>query len=99
MSYQPRSAIKAEVLAEFINEAMLEEEDEWNWLLHTDRSSTLARNRAEVVLTNPEGDELEYGLRFGFKASNNETKCEALIVGIRMALDAGAKSLIAYSDS
>ncbi|KAK4394145.1 hypothetical protein Sango_1885300 [Sesamum angolense] len=47
----------------------------------------------------PRRDELEYALRFDFKASNNEVEYETLIAGIRMALDAGAKSLITYSDS
>ncbi|KAL0445984.1 UNVERIFIED_CONTAM: hypothetical protein Slati_1726300 [Sesamum latifolium] len=49
--------------------------------------------------TSPEGDELKYGLCFDFKALNNEVKYEALIVGIRMALDVGARSLIVYFDS
>ncbi|KAK4385973.1 hypothetical protein Sango_2721300 [Sesamum angolense] len=56
-------------------------------------------NRAGVVLTSPEEDNLEYALCFDFNASNNEAKYEALITGFRMALDTGAKSLIAYSDS
>ncbi|KAL0374056.1 UNVERIFIED_CONTAM: hypothetical protein Sradi_3321300 [Sesamum radiatum] len=98
-SYQPRSATKGQSLAEFVNEATLTEEDEGNWLLDVDGSSTLAGSRAGVVLTSLEGDELEYALRFDFKASNNETDYEALVVGIRMALNAGARNLITYSDS
>ncbi|KAL0341428.1 UNVERIFIED_CONTAM: hypothetical protein Scaly_1805400 [Sesamum calycinum] len=64
-----------------------------------DGSSTLASSRAGVVLTSPKGDELEYALQFTFKASKNEAEYEALIVGIRMALDARARNLIAYSNS
>ncbi|KAL0391208.1 UNVERIFIED_CONTAM: hypothetical protein Scaly_0477900 [Sesamum calycinum] len=96
---EPGSAIKAQALAEFVNEAMLVEDDEEYWLLHADRFCTLAGSGAEVVLTNLKGDELEYALRFNFKTSNNEVECETFIVGIRMALDVGAKSLIAYPDS
>ncbi|KAL0370655.1 UNVERIFIED_CONTAM: hypothetical protein Sangu_0383600 [Sesamum angustifolium] len=99
ISYQPGSAIKAQALAEFVNEAMLVENDEEHWLLHADRFCTLAGSGAEVVLTNPKGDELEYALCFNFKTSTNEVECETFIVGIRMALDVGAKSLIAYPDS
>ncbi|KAL0399974.1 UNVERIFIED_CONTAM: hypothetical protein Sradi_2340700 [Sesamum radiatum] len=79
--------------------ATLMEEDKWNWLLHTYGSSTFDGSKAGVVLTTLEGDELEYALSFDFKASNNETEYEALIVSIRLALDVGAKNLIAYSDS
>ncbi|KAL0286465.1 UNVERIFIED_CONTAM: hypothetical protein Scaly_2554500 [Sesamum calycinum] len=38
-------------------------------------------------------------LKFIFKALSNEAKYEALIVGIRMAVDAGARNLIAYFNS
>ncbi|KAL0427277.1 UNVERIFIED_CONTAM: hypothetical protein Slati_2902500 [Sesamum latifolium] len=54
---------------------------------------------AGVVLTSPERDGLEYALHFDFKASNNEVEYDALIAGIKMALDAGAEDLIAYTDS
>ncbi|KAL0413333.1 UNVERIFIED_CONTAM: Ribonuclease HI [Sesamum radiatum] len=70
-----------------------------NWLLHIDSSSTLAGSGAGVVLTSPEGDELAYALHFDFKASNKEAEYEALIAGIKMALDAGARNLISYVDS
>ncbi|KAL0462747.1 UNVERIFIED_CONTAM: hypothetical protein Slati_0162300 [Sesamum latifolium] len=99
ISYQPRSAIKAQALAEFVNEATFKEEDEGSWLLHVDSSSTLAGSGAGAILTSLEGDGLEYDLLFDFKTSNNKAEYEALIVGIRMALDAGARNLITYSDS
>ncbi|KAL0320206.1 UNVERIFIED_CONTAM: hypothetical protein Sradi_5282100 [Sesamum radiatum] len=98
ISYQPRTAIKAQALAKFINEATLFDEDEGNWLLNADGSSTLASSRTEVVLTSPKGDEVEYALRSDFKASNNKDKYEAPIAGIRIALDVGARNLVAYSN-
>ncbi|KAL0427317.1 UNVERIFIED_CONTAM: hypothetical protein Slati_2906500 [Sesamum latifolium] len=96
---KPRSAIKAQALEEFVNEATFTEENERNWLFHVDDSSTLVGSGAGVVLTSSEGDELEYALRFHFKASNNEAENEVFIPGIRMALDARARNLIVYSDS
>ncbi|KAL0352285.1 UNVERIFIED_CONTAM: hypothetical protein Scaly_1617200 [Sesamum calycinum] len=69
------------------------------FLTSLDGSFTFTGSGARVVLTSLEGDELEYALRFDFNASNNEVEYETLIAGIRMALDAGAKSLITYSDS
>ncbi|KAL0305157.1 UNVERIFIED_CONTAM: hypothetical protein Scaly_2994200 [Sesamum calycinum] len=97
--YQPKSIIKAQALAEFMNEATLMEEEESSWLLHAHGSSTLAGSGAGVVLTSPEGDELAYALRFNFKALNNEFEYEALIAGIMMALDVGARNLITYFHS
>ena len=38
-------------------------------------------------------------LRFGFKASNNEAKYEALITGCNLANEMKAESLEIYSDS
>ncbi|KAL0451503.1 UNVERIFIED_CONTAM: hypothetical protein Slati_1128400, partial [Sesamum latifolium] len=96
----PRIAIKVPTLTEFVNEATLIEEDEGKWLPHVDGSSTFADNGAGAVLTtDPKADELEYALRFNFKASNNEIEYEALIAGIRLALDTGARNLIAYPNS
>ena len=51
------------------------------------------------MMTSPEGDVLEYALRFDFSASNNEAKYEALIIGITMCKPARAERIKAYSDS
>ncbi|KAL0392975.1 UNVERIFIED_CONTAM: hypothetical protein Sradi_2520300 [Sesamum radiatum] len=88
ISYHPRSAIKAQALAEFVNKVTFTEGNEGNWLFHVYGSSTLTGSGVGVVLTSLEVDELEYALHFDFKASNNEAEYEALIAGIRMALDA-----------
>ncbi|KAL0455313.1 UNVERIFIED_CONTAM: hypothetical protein Slati_0870500 [Sesamum latifolium] len=42
---------------------------------------------------------MEFVIKFDFKASNNEAEYEALVLGMRMAQDAGALHLLAYSDS
>ncbi|KAL0286959.1 UNVERIFIED_CONTAM: hypothetical protein Scaly_2779100 [Sesamum calycinum] len=99
ISYQPRSAIKAQALPKFVNEVTLMEEDKGNWLLHGDGSSTLVGSRARVVLTSLEGNEVEYDFCFNFKASYHEAEYEVLTVVIRMPSHAGAKNLIAYTDS
>ncbi|KAL0406404.1 UNVERIFIED_CONTAM: Ribonuclease HI [Sesamum latifolium] len=43
--------------------------------------------------------DLEFAVKFGFKASNNEAEYEALVAGMKMAHEAGARHLLAYSDS
>ncbi|KAL0445382.1 UNVERIFIED_CONTAM: Ribonuclease HI [Sesamum latifolium] len=40
-----------------------------------------------------------FAVKFEFKASNNKAEYEALVLGMRMAQDAGASHLLAYSDS
>ncbi|KAL0430722.1 UNVERIFIED_CONTAM: Retrovirus-related Pol polyprotein from transposon [Sesamum radiatum] len=58
-----------------------------------------ARSAAHIVITTPQGEDLEFAIKFGFKASNNEAEYEALVIGMRMAHETGARHLLAYSDS
>ncbi|KAL0444402.1 UNVERIFIED_CONTAM: hypothetical protein Slati_2162900 [Sesamum latifolium] len=69
------------------------------WLLHVDGSSTIHGSGAGIVITSPQGEDLEFAIKFGFKASNNEAEYEALVAGMKMAHEAGARHLLAYSDS
>ncbi|KAL0458116.1 UNVERIFIED_CONTAM: Polyprotein P3 [Sesamum latifolium] len=69
------------------------------WLLHVDGSSTTQGSGAGIVITTPQGEDLEFAIKFGFKASNNEAEYEALVIGMRMAHETGARRLLAYSDS
>ncbi|KAL0402684.1 UNVERIFIED_CONTAM: Ribonuclease HI [Sesamum latifolium] len=69
------------------------------WLLHVDGSSTTQGSGAGIVIISPQGEDLEFAIKFGFKASNNEAEYEALVIGMRMAYEAGARHLLAYSDS
>ncbi|KAK4383601.1 hypothetical protein Sango_2759400 [Sesamum angolense] len=69
------------------------------WLLHVDRSSTIQDNDAGIVVTSPHGEDLEFSIKFGFKASNNEVQYESLLIGMKMAHEEEAKHLVAYSDS
>ncbi|XP_073138220.1 uncharacterized protein [Henckelia pumila] len=54
---------------------------------------------AGVLVQNPQGDKFQYAIRFRFSSSNNEVEYEALIIVIKLALAAGARKLVAYSDS
>ncbi|KAL0411872.1 UNVERIFIED_CONTAM: hypothetical protein Slati_3776900 [Sesamum latifolium] len=68
-------------------------------VLHVDGSSTAQGSGAGIVITTPQGEDLEFAIKFDFKASNNEAEYEALVIGLRMAHETGAKHLLAYSDS
>ncbi|GKF93603.1 reverse transcriptase domain-containing protein [Tanacetum coccineum] len=55
--------------------------------------------RAGLIITNPEGMEFTYALRFMFNATNNEAEYEALIAGLRIAGQIGVQNLQANVDS
>ncbi|KAL0324628.1 UNVERIFIED_CONTAM: Retrovirus-related Pol polyprotein from transposon [Sesamum calycinum] len=57
------------------------------------------RSGAGVVITSPQGEDMAFAIKFDSKASKNETEYEALVLGMRMAQDAGASHLLAYSNS
>ncbi|KAL0360881.1 UNVERIFIED_CONTAM: Ribonuclease HI [Sesamum radiatum] len=103
ISYLLRTTIKAQALADFISEVTGAPPEETprkeKWLLHVDGSSTVQGSGAGIVITSLEGEELEFAIKFGFKASNNEAEYEALVVGMKMAHEVGARHLLAYSDS
>nr|GEY75785.1 reverse transcriptase domain-containing protein [Tanacetum cinerariifolium] len=54
---------------------------------------------AGLILTNPEGVEFTYALRFLFAASNNEAGYEALVAGLRIAAQMGVKHVRVNVDS
>ncbi|GJT59349.1 reverse transcriptase domain-containing protein [Tanacetum coccineum] len=109
IQYRPRTAIKGQILANFIVERPEEESpDELMaepevlpkpWTLFTDGSSCVDGSRAGLILTNPEGAEFTYAMRFRFEATNNEAEYEAQIAGLRIAEKMGIKNLQANVDS
>ncbi|GKB57862.1 reverse transcriptase domain-containing protein [Tanacetum coccineum] len=107
--YRPRVSVKGQILADFIVErpeedspdTPIEEEKELPepWILFMDGSSCTDGSGARLILTNLEGMEFTYALRFGFDATNNEAEYEALIAGLRIAEQMGVKNLQANVDS
>ncbi|KAL0285397.1 UNVERIFIED_CONTAM: hypothetical protein Scaly_2820500 [Sesamum calycinum] len=102
ISYLPRTTIKVQALADFVSEMIgttQEEVPEENWLLHMDGSSIAQGSGASAIITSPQGEDMEFLIKFDFKASNNEADYEALVLGMKMAQDVGASDLLAYSES
>ncbi|GKC53813.1 reverse transcriptase domain-containing protein [Tanacetum coccineum] len=107
--YRPRVSVKRKILADFIVEhpeedtldtpIEVEEELSKPWILFTDGSSCADGSRAGLILTNLEGAEFTYALRFRFEATNNEAEYEALIAGLRIAEEMGVKNLQENVDS
>nr|GEV30336.1 reverse transcriptase domain-containing protein [Tanacetum cinerariifolium] len=69
------------------------------WTLFTDGSSCVDGSGAGLILTNPEGVEFTYALRFQFTASNNEAEYEALVAGMRITARMGVKNVQINVDS
>ncbi|KAL0293250.1 UNVERIFIED_CONTAM: Retrovirus-related Pol polyprotein from transposon [Sesamum radiatum] len=103
ISYVPRTTIKAQALTDFVSEmaemTIKDASQDQKWLLHVDGSSTAQGSGAHIVITTPQSEDLEFAIKFGFKASNNEAEYEALVIGMRMTHETGARYLLAYSDS
>nr|GEZ30902.1 reverse transcriptase domain-containing protein [Tanacetum cinerariifolium] len=107
ITYRPRTSIKGQILADFLNEmprytsqaTSVAETQEEPWMLFTDGSSCVDGSGVGLILTNPDGVEFTYALRFQFAASNNEAEYEALIAGLRIAMQMGVKNIQAIVDS
>ena len=68
-------------------------------MLFVDGSSNQYSCGAGLVLQTPLGDQMEYAIRIGFKATNNEAEYEALLVDLRVATKLGVDSLDVFSNS
>ena len=103
IEYQPRAAIKAQVLADFIVEFTYpyKEEDPSmeTWTVQIDGFGMKKVGGAGVVLISLEKETLKYAVRLQFPAKNNEAKNEALLTGLSLAKALGAKNLIVQADS
>ena len=105
--YRPKTAIKGQVLADFVMEFASTEPamdaqaatDFSTWKLSVDGASNAQGSGAGLILTSPEGIDIEYALRFGFHTSNNKAEYEAVIAGLNLAHSLEVDQLEVYSDS
>ena len=105
--YKPKTAIKGQVLADFVMEftpielaqTTHEKDDLPIWKLFVDGASNAQGSGAGLILTSPEGIDIEYALRFGFHDSNNEAEYEAAIAGLNLAYSLEVDQIEVYSDS
>ncbi|XP_071933070.1 uncharacterized protein [Coffea arabica] len=110
IGYRPRSAIKAQALADFLAEGasltLIESsslptdiQPEEPWVLFVDGASSKEGSGAGLLLTSPTGEELTYALRFDFPISNNEAKYDALLTRLRIAHQMSITAIKVRSDS
>jgi ribonuclease HI len=104
ISFAPRKAIKSQVLADFVAEwvdtqlptAPIQPE---LWTMFFDGSLMKTRAGAGLLFISPLGKHLRYVLRLHFPASNNVAEYEALVNGLRIAIELGVRRLDARGDS
>lgn len=103
-SFQPRVAIKSQVLADLIAEWTEEQQpgdkpDSAHWQLFFDGSFMASGASSGAVLTSPKREKLRYVLQLHFPASNNDAEYEALLHGLRIAIALGIRRVMTKDDS
>ena len=97
LSYEPRAAIKGQVLADFIVDFTPRATERVDllegWILNVDGASNSKGAGIGIVLTAPEGSIIEQSFTFDFPASNNEAEYEAMLAGLRIAITLGVAGL------
>lgn len=64
-----------------------------------DSSSTNRKSGIGVALASPDGEKLQYAIKLDFVTTNNEAEYEALLAGLSIAREMGAKNVEIKSDS
>jgi ribonuclease HI len=104
ISFAPWKAIKSQVLADFVAEwvdtqlptAPIQPE---LWTMYFDGSLMKTGAGAGLLFISPLGKHLRYVMRLHFPTSNNVAEYEALVNGLRIAIELGVRRLDARGDS
>ena len=104
IEYHPKTAIKAQVLADFIAEFTFPDEDSLTkeaerWTVQINRSLAQKREGVRVVITTPNGEVLKYRVQLKFSATNNKAEYEGILTGLRLEKVLGVKNLLVQNDS
>ena len=104
LTYAPRKAIKSQILADFVAEwtdtqlppPQIQAEC---WTMYFDGSVMKTGDGAGLLFISPLGEHMWYVIRLHFPASNNMAEYEALLSGLRIAIELGVKCLDVCGDS
>jgi hypothetical protein len=104
ISHAPWSAVKSQALVDFVAEWTKTQQppapmDQEYWTMYFDGSLMKTGAGARLVFVSPSGVPMKYMIRLHFPASNNEAEHEALINGLRIAVELGIRWLDAQGDS
>ena len=105
IKYQPKLAMKKQVMVDFIAEIPQKPsqliwpiEKGW-WILHVDGASRVSGSGVGLLLQSLIGEQLEQAIRLRFPASNNEAEYEVILSRLGLALALSASKLKICSDS
>ena len=105
---KPKTTIKkGQILVDFVMEftsAELAKDTQTTsdlpiWKLSVEGAANAQGSGAGLILTSPEGIDIDDALKFGFRASNNEAEYEAVIAGLNLAHSMEVDQLEVCSDS
>jgi ribonuclease HI len=104
LAYAPHKAIKSQILADFVAEwtdtqlppPQIQAEC---WTLYFDGSVMKTGAGAGLLFVSPLEEHMRYAVRLHFPASNNMAEYEALLCGLKIAIEIGVKRLDVRGDS
>jgi ribonuclease HI len=104
LAYAPRKAVKSQILADFVAEwtdtqlspPQIQAEC---WALYFDGWVMKTGAGAGLLFISPLGEHMRYAMRLHFPTSNNMAEYEALLYGLRIAIETGIKRLDVRGDS
>ncbi|XP_025670714.1 uncharacterized protein [Arachis hypogaea] len=101
LGFEPRHAIKAQAMADFLVEVTGNptEDVDTRWKLHVDGAFNQTSGGTGIILESPAGVIYEQSVKFEFPVSNNQAEYEALLGGLVLAQEVGAKRLEVCSHS
>ena len=100
LQYEPCDPMKTQFMADFVAKFVgnVHVTPDW-WNLYVDNVSNVQGSGTCIILKGPNNVTLGQALKVYFRESNNQVKYEALIVGLKLAKEVGARKLKCYSDS
>jgi hypothetical protein len=104
LAYAPHKEIKSQILADFVAEwtdtqlPPLQVQAEC-WTLYFDGSVMKTGAGAGLLFISPLGERMRYAVHLHFPTSNNMAEYEALLCGLRIAIETGIKRLDVRGDS
>ena len=110
--YCPQKSIKEQALTNFLaNHPSLEiqpkndvelgiyEVERRPWILKFDGSSMEKYTGAGIVIISPKGMKTTLSFNLAFKCTNNQVEYEALVIGLEILMELGAKEIHIVGDS
>ncbi|XP_026432335.1 uncharacterized protein LOC113329709 [Papaver somniferum] len=99
IKYEILSSPKSQVIADFLAEFPLEEdEDHSRWEILVDGSSNGEGNGSRIVFISPEGARITYSFRLEFAPTNNETEYEEVVHALQLAIEMKLEDVRINSD-